>query len=33
VLAGMAEHGIAPGVTNAQLRDTAQARLLVAVGG
>ena len=33
VLAGMAEHGIVPGVTNAQLRDTAQARLLVAVGG
>jgi hypothetical protein len=33
VLVGMAEHGIAPGSTNAELREAARAHLLVAVGG
>jgi len=33
VLAGMAEHGIAPGSTNAELREVARGRQLVAVGG
>jgi len=33
VLAGMAEHGIALGATNAQLREAARAHLRVAVGG
>jgi hypothetical protein len=32
VLAGMAEHGIVLGATNAQLREAARARLLAAVG-